>query len=164
VERANWVVLYQLLDLEKESCKNRIFTLSCLFQKFSAVYDFEKHCTVLTGQLGFVTGRDILRQQHTLYTHARTHTRIHSFIHYVVCLVTGPHPLPRVLPDSAIYCYLFQIPVSDIFRKVIRKLLTTSSSPPVSTILPSIFPIITVSEGSSYATCDQSSQSSFLLL
>ena len=37
---ANWVVLYQLLNLEKESYKNRIFTFSCLFQKFSAVYDF----------------------------------------------------------------------------------------------------------------------------
>ena len=52
MERANWVVLYQLLDLEKESYKNRIFTFYSLFQKFNTVYDLKKkHCTVLTGQL-----------------------------------------------------------------------------------------------------------------
>jgi hypothetical protein len=51
VERANWIVLYQLPDLKKESYKNRIFTFPCLFQKFSAVYDFENNCTVLTCQL-----------------------------------------------------------------------------------------------------------------
>ena len=45
--RANWVVLYQVLDLVKESYKNVILPLSCLFQKFSAVYDFEKHCDSL---------------------------------------------------------------------------------------------------------------------
>ena len=87
MERANWTVLYQLRDLEKECYKNKIFIFSYLFQKFSAVYDFENHCIVLTGQLPFVTGRDILQQQYSSYTHAHTHTHTcphththHSFI------------------------------------------------------------------------------------
>ena len=106
VGRANWVVLYQLLDLEKESYKNRIFILSCLYQKFSDVYDFEKQCDTLPVE--------ILCGSNTLCTHTHTHTHTHSFIHYVLPLRqvhTHFHNEFSLRVRSTVSSFKFQYPI-----------------------------------------------------
>jgi len=91
VGRANWVVLYQVLDLVKESYKNVILPLSCLFQKFSAVYDFEKHCDSLPVEI-FCGSNALWTHTHHARTRARTHTHTHahSFIHSFIHSLRGP--------------------------------------------------------------------------
>ena len=50
------------------------------------------------------------------------------FIHLVVCLTTGPKPLPKLSsPHSAIQSFLLQMRVSSPFFKVIQQVSTPSS-------------------------------------
>jgi hypothetical protein len=77
---------------------------------------------------------------------------IHSFIHLAVCLTTGPKPLPKRalhIVRSRASSFKWEYPLlslrsSSSFLRLLPRL-------PVTSIPPSIFPSITLVEGSFYA-------------
>jgi hypothetical protein len=115
-----------------------------------------------TTRVNFSASRTFSRVLHGHSTGNNTSTSIYSFIHSVsqsvilVCLMTGPQPLPkRVL-------YRARSGVSFLNFKHPPFSLRTSSSCllllpllPITSALPLTFLQKCVSEGSSYARCDK---------
>ena len=65
---------------------------------------------------------------------------IHSFIHLLVCITTGPQPLPKPVLHtvrSSVSCFNFQYPLFSLRSS--SSFLHLLSRPPVTFILPSFF-------------------------
>jgi len=86
-------------------------------------------------------------------------------IYFVICLTTGPQHLPKWLfrkKRSGASYFNLQYPLHSLRSN--SSCLHFVPRPPVTSVLPSIFPSVPCLKGSSNVRCDQSSNCSFSLL